>query len=137
MVTTLATDVHQHLWPEPLLAALARRREAPRLLRRDGGWTLRMHGERDAPFEPSDHDPARRLGLLDAQGVERALVAPSTPIGVEALAPDDAAPLIDAYHAGVAELPARFGAWAAVGLAEPDAAALDALLDRGLVGGCV
>src|SRR3954470_19979608 len=132
-----ATDVHQHLWPEPLLAALARRRRPPRLVRQSGGWTLRMHGERDAPFEPADHDPARRLQLLDAHGVERALVAPSTPLGIEALDPDDAGPLLEAYHDGVAELPSRLGAWAAVGLVAPDAAELAGLLDRGFVGACV
>jgi predicted TIM-barrel fold metal-dependent hydrolase len=132
-----ATDVHQHLWPEPLLAELARRRRPPRLVRDGAGWTLRMHGERDAPFEPADHDPARRLELLDAQGVERALVAPSTPLGIEALDPDDAGPLLAAYHDGVAELPSRFGAWAAVGLVAPDPAELSELLDRGLVGACI
>jgi predicted TIM-barrel fold metal-dependent hydrolase len=133
----LATDIHQHLWPEPLLGALARRRRPPRLVRSGGGWTLRMHGERDAPVDPADHDPTRRLKVLDAHGVDRALVAPSTPLGIEALAPDDARPLIEAYHAGVAALPPRFGGWAAIGLVEPDAGELVALLDRGFVGACI
>jgi predicted TIM-barrel fold metal-dependent hydrolase len=133
----LATDIHQHLWPEPFLAALARRRRPPRLMRGDGGWTLRMHGERDWPVETADHDAARRIELLDAHGLERALVAPSTPLGIEALAPDDSRPLLEAYHAGVAELPPRFAAWAAVGLVEPDPGELDALLDRGFVGACI
>jgi predicted TIM-barrel fold metal-dependent hydrolase len=132
-----ATDVHQHLWPEPLLSALAARRRPPRLLREDGGWTLRIHGECDSRFESADHDPGRRLELMDAYGVERALVAPSTPLGIEALDPDDAASLLDAYHEGVAELPSRFGAWAAVGLGDPDPAELARLLDRGFVGACI
>jgi 6-methylsalicylate decarboxylase len=133
----LATDVHQHLWPEPFLGALARRRRPPRLVRRDGGWTLRMHGERDWRVEPADHDPDHRLELLDAHGIERALVAPSTPLGIEALRPDDSGSLMDTYHAGVAELPPRFGAWAAVGLVEPDPSALATLLDSGFVGACI
>src|SRR4051794_40406545 len=133
----LATDIHQHLWPEPFLAELARRRRPPRLLRGDGGWTLRMHGERDWPVDTADHDAGRRIELLDAHELERALVAPSTPLGIEALAPDDARPLIDAYHAGIADLPPRFAAWAAVGLVEPDADELAALLDRGFVGACI
>jgi predicted TIM-barrel fold metal-dependent hydrolase len=133
----LATDVHQHLWPEPFLGALARRHRPPRLMRGDGGWTLRMHGERDWPVDPADHDPARRVELLDAHGIDRALVAPSTPLGIEALAPDDARPLIEAYHAGVAELPPRLAGWAAVGLVEPDPGELAALLDRGFVGACI
>src|SRR5215217_782652 len=108
-----AIDIHQHLWPEPLLGALARRARPPRLLHRDGGWTLRMHGECDAPLDPADHDPDRRIALLDALDIDRAVIAPSTPIGVEALPPDEAAPLLEAYHAGLAELPSRLGAWAA------------------------
>jgi len=132
-----AIDIHQHLWPEPLLAALARRARPPRLLHRDGGWTLRMHGECDAPLDPADHDPDRRIALLDALGIDRAVIAPSTPIGVEALPPDEAAPLLEAYHAGLAELPSRLGAWAAVGLVEPDPKAVAALLDGGFVGACV
>ena len=132
-----AIDVHQHLWPEPLLAALARRRRPPRIVRDGTGWTLRIHGEGEWPVAPDDHDPDRRIALLDAHDVDRALVAPSLPLGIEALPADEAAPLIDAYHAGIEELPARFGAWAAIGLAEPDPAALEDLLDRGFVGACV
>src|SRR4051794_40676143 len=124
-----AIDVHQHLWPEPLLAALARRRRPPRILRHRDGWTLRIHGESDWPVALDDHDPDRRGALLDAHGVDRALVAPSVPLGIEALAADEASLLLDAYHAGIAALPARFGGWAAVGLAEPDPEALDGLLD--------
>jgi len=130
-------DVHQHLWPESLLAALAGRRRPPCLTRGADGWTLRIDGEPDALVDLADHDPDRRLRALDAHGVSRALVAPSLPLGVEALPADEAAPLIDAYHAGAADLPARFGAWAAVGLAEPDGRALDDLLDRGFVGACI
>jgi predicted TIM-barrel fold metal-dependent hydrolase len=132
-----AIDIHQHLWPEQLLAALARRRRPPRLLRRRNGWILRMQGECDWPVDPAEHDPDRRVAVLDAHGVDRALVAPSVPLGMEALAADEAAPLIEAYHAGAADLPARFGAWAAVGLAEPDPRALEDLLDRGFAGACV
>jgi 6-methylsalicylate decarboxylase len=132
-----SVDVHQHLWPEPLLAALARRDRPPRLIRHRDGWTLRMHGEGDWPVALADHDPDRRLRALDAEGVDRAIVAPSVPLGMEALPADEAAPLIDAYHAGAAELPERLGAWAAIGLAEPDPRALGELLDRGFAGACV
>jgi predicted TIM-barrel fold metal-dependent hydrolase len=130
-------DVHQHLWPEPLLAALARRGRPPRLIRRGDGWMLRTPGEADWPVALAGHDPDVRLRTLDANGIDRAFVAPSVPLGIEALPADEAAPLIEAYHAGVAELPERLGAWAAVGLAEPDPAGLEALLDRGFAGACV
>jgi 6-methylsalicylate decarboxylase len=64
-------------------------------------------------------------------------VAPSTPLGIEALPAGEAEPLLAAYHEGVAALPAPFGAWAAVGLAAPDPATLSRLLDQGFAGACV
>jgi predicted TIM-barrel fold metal-dependent hydrolase len=125
------------LWPEPLLRELARRREPPRLIPGRAGWTLRLSGEADAPFVPADHDPDRRAALLAGDGVDRVLVAPSSPLGVEGLPGGEAAPLLDAYHAGVADLPECFGAWAAVGLEAPDPVALSRLLDDGFAGACV
>src|SRR5215208_5114350 len=117
-------DVHQHLWPEPLLRALSRRREPPRLVRRREGWVVLLAGEPEAALELADHDPDRRAALVRADGLDRALIAPSTPLGIEALPADEAQPLLAAYHDGVATLPSAFGAWAAVGLAEPDPGAL-------------
>jgi hypothetical protein len=132
-----AIDIHQHLWPEPLLGELSRRRSAPMLIRRATGWVLRLRGEPEAPVDLADHDPERRAALVDADGLQRALVAPSVPLGIEALPADEAEPLLDAYHDGVAALGPRFGAWAAVGLAEPDPGALVRLLDRGFAGACI
>jgi predicted TIM-barrel fold metal-dependent hydrolase len=132
-----ALDIHQHLWPEPLLRELSRRHEPPMLQRRATGWVLRLVGEPEAPLDLADHDPVRRAALVGADGLERALVAPSVPLGIEALPQGEAEPLLDAYHEGVAALPAAFGAWAAVGLAEPDPAALARRLDGGFAGACV
>jgi predicted TIM-barrel fold metal-dependent hydrolase len=130
-------DIHQHLWPEPLLQAMSRRSEPPSLVRRRDGWRLRIDGEPDAPFDPADHDVGLRAALTQTDGIDRALVALSPPLGIEALPAAEAEPLLAAYHDGVAELPASFGAWAAVGLADPDPTALRTLLDRGFAGACV
>jgi 6-methylsalicylate decarboxylase len=130
-------DIHQHLWPEPLLRALSQRSEPPMLVRGGDGWTLRLSGEPESAVDLADHDPEARAALVEADGLGRVLVAPSTPLGVEALPAAEAAPLLAAYHEGVAALPAPFGAWAAVGLAEPDPAALAGLLDQGFSGACV
>lgn len=87
--------------------------------------------------QPVDHDPVRRAALLAGDDVNLALVAPSGPLGIEALPADEAAPLLAAYNNGVAELPDGLRAWAAPGLAAPDASDLAARLDAGLVGLCL
>jgi 6-methylsalicylate decarboxylase len=133
----MRVDIHQHLWPEPLLRELSRRSDPPRLVRGGGGWSLRLHGEPEASFDPADHDPSRRADLVETDGIDRALVALSSPLGIEALPAGEAEPMLAAYHDGVADLPARFGAWAAVGLVDPDPAALSRRLDDGFVGACV
>jgi 6-methylsalicylate decarboxylase len=133
----LSVDIHQHLWPEPLLRALSRRAEPPRIRRHGDGWVMCLHGEPEAAIDLADHDPERRVALVDADGLDRALVALSSPLGIEALPAGDAEPLLAAYHEGVAVLPSRLGAWAAISLDDPDPAALSGLLDRGFAGACV
>ena len=130
-------DVHQHLWPEPLLAQLARRREPPRARRRREGWIAEAPGEPEVAIDLADHDPDRRADLVASDGLDRAYVALSSPLGIEAMAPDVARPLLDAWHEGAASLPAVFGAWAAPSVSEPDPGELASLLDRGFVGACL
>lgn len=130
-------DVHQHLWPAELLTALGRRRAAPRLRRDAGGWVLESAGEPDWRVDERDHDPARRAGLAREDGTDLVVVAPSNPIGAEALPARAALALADAYHRGVAALPAPFAAWATAALEAPDPAGLDALLADGFAGLCL
>jgi hypothetical protein len=131
---TPAADVHQHLWPDPLLAALGRRSRTPLIRRSDGGWVLRIDGEPEWPIDLRDHDPVRRAALVAEDGLDEAWMALSSPLGVEALPPDEAADLIAAQHEGTRGLPAGLRAWASAGVASPDPRALGAALDEGFLG---
>jgi hypothetical protein len=130
----MRVDVHQHLWTEPLVSVLAGRREPPYVERRDGEWILHTWEPTPWPLPAASEDVDARAALVRADGLDLALIALSSPLGIEALPPAEAQPLLDAYHAGLAGLPPCFGGWGAVGLADPDPAAVEAALDRGLVG---
>jgi hypothetical protein len=123
-------DVHQHLWSTSFVAALRARDKPPFL----DGWTLHIAGEPPYEVPPADHDVTHRAGLAAADGLDRALVSLSAPLGVEWLPADEARPLLDAYHEGAAELPEPFGAWAAAGVRDIDADATSEDLDRGFAG---
>jgi 6-methylsalicylate decarboxylase len=127
---TTSVDVHQHGWGAGLVEALRRRREPPFL--RD--WTLYLHGEPPYPVRPADHDLRRRAELVRADGLDRALISLSSPLGIEWLPPDEAEPLLAAYHEDAAALPEPFGAWAAACVSEIDPGPLGRVLDRGFVG---
>ncbi|WP_310727221.1 amidohydrolase [Streptomyces sp. N2A] len=128
----MPTDVHQHLWPPAFVALLRDRGVPPRL----DGWTLELPGEPPYPVDPADHDVAARVRLARADGLDRALVSLSSPLGIEYLPPEEAAPLLAAFHDGALALPAPFGVWASVCLAvpEPDTDGLRRELRRGCVG---
>ena len=90
----------------------------------------------EPPFEvnPADHDVGRRAAQAARDGVGRVVIGLSSPLGIEYLAPEDAKPLLDAYHDGVTELGAPFAGWAAACLTAIDAPGLAKQLDRGFVG---
>jgi 6-methylsalicylate decarboxylase len=89
-------DVHQHLWPEQLVAALARRREPPRLV----GSRLEL---REGSFETDlgAHDPDTRLRLLDRDEIDVAIVSFPPTMGYE-----EAPELVEAYDEGILEVAA-------------------------------
>jgi hypothetical protein len=128
------TDVHQHLWSEQLIAELTWRREPPLIRRDGGGWVLRLRDEPQYAFDPADHDPDARRALLARDGIERALLCISSPLGIESLERREAAPLLRAHNAAGLELGAAFGVWGAVSLRPPDPDDVDDLLDAGAIG---
>jgi 6-methylsalicylate decarboxylase len=133
-------DLHQHLWPEAFISALSGRTSVPRIVTRDGGMWLELAFEPAGPILAAAHDPERRLALLDAAGIDTAVISVSTPVGVEALPEDEARPLLDAYHEGISELVdrsnGRLRAFAAACLTAADAGAGDVAdrLEAGFAG---
>jgi 6-methylsalicylate decarboxylase len=127
-------DIHQHVWTAPLLDALARRRSLPFVARTDGLTLLHCAGERPYIIDVAAEAPARRAALLELDGVDGAVVAISSPIGIETLPRHSATELIDAHLDGLRELGPRFAGWGPVPLHEASPDDVDDLLARGCVG---
>jgi hypothetical protein len=127
-------DIHQHLWTEPLVSALAGRRELP-FVRTDHGLTvLFLAGERPYVIDLANEEPARRAALVERDGLDRALLCLSSPLGIECLPREQALPLLDAYHDGALALDGPFGVWGAIALDRPDPDDVDRALARGCFG---
>jgi hypothetical protein len=127
-------DIHQHLWPEQLIDELSRRDRPPFIRKAGARWKLRLDGEPEHLFDLSQHDADLRARQLGGEGIDRALISLSSPLGIEGLPADEAEPLLESYHAGVLELGEPFGAWASTRLRSPDPGRVEGALDRGLVG---
>jgi hypothetical protein len=125
----MRVDLHQHFWTEPLLSELLERSAYPYARREDGLTTLHCLGEQPYVIEHEARPAARRL-----VGLDRAVIALSSPIGIEALPRAQALALIDAHLNGVGELGGGFDAWGPLALDAVDAADVDSLIGRGCVG---
>ena len=130
----MKTDIHQHLWTEPLVQALAQRTEFPFVRDEHGLTVLFLAGERPYVIDLASEAPARRAELVRGDGLDRALVCLSSPLGIESLPRVQAQPLLDAYHEGALALGEPFGVWGAIALDDPDPDDVDRVLHRGCVG---
>jgi predicted TIM-barrel fold metal-dependent hydrolase len=130
----MRADVHQHIWTTPLVEALAARTELPYVDLEGNTAELHAAGERPSKIDLAAEMPAARTRLLDEDGIELAVIALSTPIGIEALPREQAVPVIDAHLEGVMERGDRFAAWGPLALDQADPDDVDALLARGCVG---
>jgi 6-methylsalicylate decarboxylase len=132
-------DVHQHVWTEPLIEALAERRTLPFVRHGSGSVVLHAAGERPWPI-PLHARPASvsgRRGCLAAlrdDGLDASLIALSSPIGIEALVRDEALELIDAHLTGVAMLGTGYRAWGPIALDGAEAGDVDVIGRRGCAG---
>ena len=93
-------DVHQHLWPEPLIELLTERRRPPRL----EGSTLELPGEPPQEVDLGAHRLEARLARLDRHEIELAVVSLPPTLGDGALDADEWAEVVDAYERGIADL---------------------------------
>ena len=95
-----------------------------------------LHCRAEQPYviDVAAEAPERRAACVHDDGLDRALVAISSPIGIEALPRDEAEELLDAHLEGVLALPDEFAAWGPVALDRPDPDDIDAVLARGCVG---
>ena len=134
MAVVTRADLHQHLWTAPLLDALATRRFAPFVRREAGVTVLHSDGEQPYVIDVAAELPERRAAALRDDGLDRAVIALSSPIGIEALPREEALELIDAHLRGMRSLPSRFSAWGPVALDRPDPAEVDARLAAGCTG---
>ena len=92
-------DVHQHIWPQPVVDVLRGRTRPPRLVR-----DLLELVEGSFPVDLGEHDLDARLALLDRHEIDVAVVSLPPTLGWERH-PE----LADAYHAGVLDLAAASG----------------------------
>jgi 6-methylsalicylate decarboxylase len=133
-MTPTRVDVHQHCWTEPLVEALERRQALP-FVRRSGPLCMvHVAGETPSAVDLEAERPAQRRALLQRDGVDHALIAISSPLGIEALPRAEADELAAAHLDGVAALGESFAAWGPLALEGICAADVDAVLERGCVG---
>jgi hypothetical protein len=128
------TDIHQHLWTEPLVEALSHRRELPFIRREHGLDVLYLAGEQPYVIDLDAETPDNRAKLVHRDGLDRALVCLSSPLGIELLPRAGAGELIEAYHQGALALGEPFGVWGALALHQLDPDDVDRALDRGCIG---
>ena len=104
-------DVHQHFWPEALIAALERRRDPPRLR---GSQLELVEGVSECDL--TAHDLDARLTALDRDHVDVAVLSLQPTLGIANLPEQEQAELTAVWEEGMLELVAasagRFAALA-------------------------
>jgi len=130
----MLVDAHQHIWTKPLLDRLAERDALP-LVRHERGLTV-LHSAAESPYviDVPSEAPAERAARVREDGLDLAIVAISSPIGIEALPRESALELIDAHLDGVLALPPEFAAWGPIAVDGAQPEEVDELLGRGCVG---
>ena len=127
--------LHQHLWPGRCFGRCAAPRAAAPDPPRSRGWTLHDRGRARGAASPSPTATPGARARSRRDGLDRALVAPSSPLGVEAL-PADEADRCSTPTTTASPLARSLPRLGALRARRPDPAAVDAAARRGLVGLC-
>jgi 6-methylsalicylate decarboxylase len=98
-------DVHRHVWPDALTEALRGRTSPPRL----SGTILEIPQEGAYEIDPSAYSVEACLADLERTGVDVAVISCPPTLGIGLLPPEEAQPLLDAYHEGAFEAMGRSG----------------------------
>jgi 6-methylsalicylate decarboxylase len=94
-------DVHQHLWPEPFIAELRRRRAPPRL---DG--TVLALAEGTFEVDLAAQDAETRMAALDREGFDVAVLSLQPTLGIWALPEPERDELTEIWESGALEVSA-------------------------------
>jgi 6-methylsalicylate decarboxylase len=97
-------DIHQHLWPDPFVAALRARKSPPFL---DGDVLILREGRFAIDLRYDDLEA--RLELLDRDGIEVAVLSLQPTLGSGDLAAGERDDLEDAWVRGIGEVVAASG----------------------------
>jgi len=129
-------DAHAHFLPEPIVAALRARSEAPDIRAEPGGGESFGIYRTRMPYGRAYDDLDARLARMEELGVDRQVISLPGLFGVDSRPADQALPLVRAFNDGVAGLvrrhPDRFSGIAALPLADPAAALEEYRRARGL-----
>jgi hypothetical protein len=98
-------DVHQHFWPEELVALLSARHEPPCLR----GSALLLAGEGQFEVDLDDHNLERRLERLDRDTTEVGILSLQPTLGFDQLPEAERAELASAWHEGARRVTAASG----------------------------
>ena len=130
----MRVDVHQHIWTASLVDALSRRDELP-LVRYENGLAI-LHSAAEQPYviDVRSESPGARSLRVRRDGLDCAVIAISSPIGIEALPRADANDLIEAHLTGVERLGPEFEFWGPLAIDGADPDDVDKLLTRGSIG---
>jgi predicted TIM-barrel fold metal-dependent hydrolase len=118
-----------------LLDALSARHRLPFVRRTSQQLTI-LHSAHERPYviDVATEQPRERARLLAADRADRAVIAISSPVGIERLPYTEAREVIAAHLEGVLALGDSFAAWGPIALEAPEPEEVDDLIARGCVG---